>query len=99
MKQKKDLTFVVGGLVVTAKKLAEIESNSKHLQVLNNSGIQYCLICIRPYILTIMHRAVEKEQFEEADKCKNVLKGLDSWLQYCHDMNSNSAEEGKEESK
>lgn len=48
---------------------------------LDTHCIQYTLVAMRPYMIAIMNAAVAREDFKEAQECKNIIQEIEKLIQ------------------
>lgn len=52
-----------------------------NLSHFNSLAIRHTLNALRPYVISIMDNAVQREDFKEAQTCKEMLKQMDELIQ------------------
>lgn len=48
----------------------------------NTMCLQQCLVALRSYMLAMKRNAVEKQRYEEAQECLNVINNMESLINY-----------------
>lgn len=52
-----------------------------NLSHFNSLALRHTLNALRPYVISIMDNAVQREDFKEAQTCKEMLKQMDELIQ------------------
>ena len=75
--------------VIISQQIMDMHKDIAKFHSINRMGIQYCLICLRLYLIAIQNKAVDREDYKEAAACKEALNAIQQWLEYKEDQNQN----------
>lgn len=64
------------------EELNKLSNESIKSLKFNTVLIQYCLTCLRPYILSIQNNAIKREDYREAGECQKLIETITSLIQH-----------------
>lgn len=84
IKLKKDISDMFKTFTLQYLNLEENKINSTQYIMdvahFNSLALRHALNALRPYVISIMNNAVEREDFEEAQICKDMIAQMDETI-------------------
>lgn len=81
IKLKKDISDMFKAFTLRYLELEESKINTTQYIIevahFNSLALRHALNALRPYVISIMNNAVEREDFEEAKICKDMIAQMD----------------------
>lgn len=69
-------------LLASNESLKELTTKSLKSSNFNILLTQYCLTCLKPYIIAIQNNAIKREDYEEAAECQKIIETITSLIKH-----------------